>query len=265
MSRGIGDADVPSPSRIRHARSADCVKRVVSVFALSVMCGAAGIASAAFAADLPQPPTTYLPLAPRYNWTGFYIGGNIGLGWSFGSFSDSLGNTLSLPNSTQFMAGGQIGFNYEFESGFLIGAEGDFDWLANAANVGSAATLVNAAGPTGSTAVVSLNSRSLTTATARLGYAWDRVLLYGKGGGAWLGSNNPTVTVDGAAVGISNSSTNWGWVAGVGAEWAFAGNWSARVEFEYVGLNNQTFTIPASAAASRPAISSAAITAASNL
>jgi opacity protein-like surface antigen len=54
------------------------------------------------------------------------------------------------------------------------------------------------------------------------------------------------VTVDGAAVGISNSSTNWGWVAGVGAEWASAGNWSARVEFEYVGLNNQTFTIPAS-------------------
>jgi outer membrane immunogenic protein len=98
--------------------------------------------------------------------------------------------------------------------------------------------------PTGSAATVTVNNRWLTTVTGRLGYAWDRLLLYAKGGGAWVGSNSPTFTVDGAPVTISTSNSNWAWTAGLGAEWAFWGNWSARFEYDFVGLSSQSFAIP---------------------
>jgi outer membrane immunogenic protein len=226
------------------------MKRLVLAVALSV-----GVGSAALAADLPAPPVqvpatypfTPYPFTPPYNWTGFYVGGNFGLGWSWGGFSDPLGNTLSLPNSAQLLGGGQVGLNYQFDNGFLIGAEADFDWLTNTNSTSSAVALVNPAGvPTGSSASVTVNNRRLTTATGRFGYTWDRVLLYTKGGGAWVASNNPTVTIDNTPVALNTTNINWGWTVGLGAEWAFWGNWSARIEFDYVGLNSPTFTIPAS-------------------
>jgi outer membrane immunogenic protein len=103
-----------------------------------------------------------------------------------------------------------------------------FDWLPNTTNTFNA----TGAGPAaGSTASATLNKRWLTTATGKLGYAWDRVLVYGKGGGAWVGQNNPTLTVNGAPAAVAGSSTNnFGWTAGIGVEWAFVGNWSARAE-----------------------------------
>jgi len=71
-----------------------------------------------------------------------------------------------------------------------------------------------------------------------------RVLLYGKAGGAWVGANNPNLTVGGFGQTLSSSTTNnFGWTAGVGVEWAFAGNWSARVEYDFIGLQNQTVTV----------------------
>jgi len=144
--------------------------------------------SAALAADLPAPapipPPVYAP--PVYNWTGFYIGGNIGADWSGlsgNNFSDTLGSTFTAPTNVQFMGGGQVGVNYQFWSGVVIGAEVMFDWLASSAN-----TQITATAPDGTAAFMdTINNRWLTTATGRLGYAWDRVLLYGKAGGAWLG------------------------------------------------------------------------------
>ena len=83
------------------------MKRLALAFALTV-----GAASAALAADLPTPgpvpPPIYAP-AVVYNWTGFYIGGNLGLGWNGGSFADSIGNTLSLSPQTLFLGGAQVG------------------------------------------------------------------------------------------------------------------------------------------------------------
>ena len=220
------------------------MKRLAFAFALTV-----GAASAALAADLPTPgpipPPIYAPTV-AYNWTGFYIGGNLGLGWNGGSFADSIGNTFSLNPKTLFLGGGQAGFNYEFGSGILVGAEADFDWLSNTASSSNTVVLQNPTGtPTGSTGSVAVNNRLLTTVVGRLGYAWDRVLLYGKGGGAWVGSNSPSLTIDGAPVAISASNGNWGFTGGVGVEWAFAGNWSARFEYDFVGLN-QSFSIPTS-------------------
>jgi outer membrane immunogenic protein len=218
------------------------MKRLSLAWALIV-----GAASAASAADLPTPAPVPPPLyAPPivYNWTGLYVGGNLGVGWNGGSFSDSIGNTLSLSSNPLLLGGAQVGFNYQFGSGILVGAEADFDWLSNTTSSSNAVVLQNPAGtPTGSSASLTANARSLTTVVGRLGYAWNRVLFYGKGGGAWVGSNNPILTIDGAPIAISSSNGNWGFTGGVGIEWAFAGNWSARLEYDFVGLN-QTFTLP---------------------
>jgi outer membrane immunogenic protein len=80
--------------------------------------------------------------------------------------------------------------------------------------------------------------------TGKLGYAWDRVLLYGKGGVAWVGANSPGITVGGSPASFSsNSNNNFGWTVGAGVEWAFWGNWSARAEYDFIGLQNQSFTV----------------------
>jgi outer membrane immunogenic protein len=65
--------------------------------------------------------------AQLYNWTGFYVGGNLGFGWNAGSFADPLGYTLTPTNSSQFLGGGQLGFNYQFWGSVLIGVEASFD------------------------------------------------------------------------------------------------------------------------------------------
>ena len=213
------------------------------------------ISSAAMAADLPPPyvpppraPAAYIPVvAPIYNWSGFYIGGNLGAGWnSGGSVTDTFGSTFTgSGQTTKFIGGGQVGVNYEFWGGVVIGAEAMFDWLPNTTNTWTAVEGTSGGAPApGANASATFNSRWLTTATGKLGYAWDRVLVYGKGGGAWVGANNPNLTVNGAGVTLtSNTTTNFGWTAGVGVEWAFAGNWSARVEYDYIGLQNQTITV----------------------
>jgi len=92
-----------------------------------------------------------------------------------------------------------------------------FDWLPNTSNTINATGAGNAAGLTGT---ATLNNRWLTTATGKLGYAWDRVLLYGKGGGAWVGNSNPSFTVNnvGAAPFSSSNSNNFGWTAGLGVD-----------------------------------------------
>jgi outer membrane immunogenic protein len=215
-----------------------------------------GISSAAMAADLPPPyiapppraPAVYYPPPPVYSWTGFYIGGNLGAAWnSGGSVSDTLGSTFTgSGQTTKFTGGGQVGVNYEFWGGVVVGAEAMFDWIPNTTNTFNAVD--NNTPP--NTATATLNSRWITTATGKLGYAWNTVLLYGKGGGAWVGANNPNLTVNGLGQTLSSSTTNnFGWTAGVGVEWAFAGPWSARIEYDFIGLQNQSLTVPATSAA----------------
>ncbi len=218
------------------------MKRVVLAVALSTIAG-----SAVLAADLPPPvapraPAVYVPTpVPYYNWTGFYIGGNVGGAWQQGSIGDSFGNNFATSNSIKGLGGGQVGVNYEFANGVVVGAEAMFDWRFNNNNTINT-TLVN---PAGTAAAITINNQWLTTATGKLGYAWDRTLVYAKAGGAWVGSSNPNITAGGLSQTVPNSTSNWGWTVGAGVEYAFWGSWSARAEYDYIGLTNQTFTIPA--------------------
>ncbi len=229
------------------------MKLFVLAVALSV-----GAGSAALAADLPPPmappppraPATYIPAPiPFYNWTGFYVGGNVGYGFSSSStFSDTAGSNFTSTTSSQFLGGGQVGVNWEFGPGVVIGAEADFDWLPNAQNTLS---LFNPPGSAAPAATATINNRWLTLVDARLGYAWDRFMLYGKGGGAFVGTSNSgaTITATGTSVGVTGPSSNSGWTAGVGVEWAFAGNWSAKAEYDYVRLNSASYTVASTAPA----------------
>jgi outer membrane immunogenic protein len=212
------------------------MKRLALAIAVSACAG-----SAALAADLARPaPITKAPPPPPppYNWSGFYIGGNLGAGWSNVSVTDTFGDHFSTTSHTQFVGGGQVGANYEFLGGAVIGIEGDFDWLPNTNNTISGIT------PGGVPISVTINNRWLTTVTGRLGYAFDRVLVYGKGGAAWVGASNPSIAVAGVPFSPSTSNSNTGWTAGFGVEWAFTGTWSVRAEYDFVGLNNRSFVVP---------------------
>jgi outer membrane immunogenic protein len=203
-----------------------------------------GATSAALAADLPL-PASLPPINPVYNWTGFYIGGNLGAGWSGLSntnFSDTLGSSFTGPTNTQFVGGAQVGVNYQFWGGVVIGAEAMFDWFTVSHN-----NPVTATDPTNTVAanIDTIDARWLTTATGKLGYAWDRVLLYAKGGGAWIATTSPSISVGGVPASFSSVSNTTAstWTVGFGLEWAFSGNWSARAEYDYIALPNQSLTV----------------------
>ena len=220
------------------------MKRVVFVVALSILTECAALQHLPpVAPPPPRAPATYVPAAtPVYNWTGFYIGGNLGWGWNQGTFNGPAGTVVSTTNTSSFLGGAQVGYNYQFGgSGFVLGAEADFDWLLNSNNT----TNTTAGGFN-----VTSNGRWATLFDGRLGYALDRWLVYGKGGFAWVGSGNSCVTgpAGSGLGGCSANNNNYGWNAGAGVEWAFMPNLSARLEYDYIGINGTTIGIPAGVA-----------------
>jgi outer membrane immunogenic protein len=93
---------------------------------------------------------------------------------------------------------------------------------------------------------VTSNNRWITTLAGRFGVTNDTWLFYGKAGGGWVGYDNLTIinTVTGARIAGFGNNTNSGWLVGAGIEWALAPNWSVKIEYDYLGLNSQTFTAP---------------------
>jgi outer membrane immunogenic protein len=198
-----------------------------------ILLGAAtfiAMAAPALAADMPARPYTKAPAytAPEvvYNWTGFYIGGNIG--GAFGSNNGLNGD------DARFMGGVQGGFDYQFASNWVIGAEAQYDWMNNKNN-----TLVFPGG----TVVTAKNNDQLGSVTGRFGYTWGPALLYAKGGFAWRNNNNIGVfNAAGTPVAFTtNGNQQNGWTVGAGFEYMFAPNWSAKAEYQYYNFSNTTF------------------------
>ena len=206
----------------------------------TVAVAALGSASA-LAADLPQRPVYKAPMmapAPVATWTGCYIGGNIG--GAFGrADASTVGGEVSGDGSG-FAGGGQVGCDYEFGGGFVIGARNMFDWSSNSK---SGTFPVTAFG--GLPATVDFKNQWFDTLTARIGYAVQpNWLLYLQGGGAWAHTTTSvTVASGGALFGGQTSNTRTGWTIGGGVEWMFAPHWSAFLEGNYMDFGSKSGTV----------------------
>jgi outer membrane immunogenic protein len=183
-------------------------------------------ATQALAADLPAPgpPPPYYPVVPFYNWSGFYLGINGGGAFGNSNWSDPIDGATGNFTVSGFLIGGTVGFNYQIGS-WVLGVEGDGDW----ANLTGTTFNASCAGFGCTT-----QSNWLATVRGRAGYAWDRVLLYGTGGAAFA-----NVHAAGGVLPFSNSSQA-GWTAGVGVEYAIWPNWTAKLEYLFVDLANSS-------------------------
>jgi outer membrane immunogenic protein len=219
------------------------VKRVI-VASIGVFAFGPTISNAADIRARPAPyappPPVYAP--PSFSWTGFYLGGNIGGAWGHRDVTDTFfgTNVNNGNNNGVFIAGGQVGYNWQVGYA-VLGVEADFDGIANNNNTGT--VFIPALGPI----QVTSNNRWITTVAARFGLTNGHWLFYGKAGGGWVGNEDFTVTNlrTGSSFSISNDNSNGGLLVGAGIEWAFAPNWSAKVEYNYLGLEDRTFTVPA--------------------
>src|SRR3974390_3863231 len=140
-----------------------------------------------------------------------------------------------------FAGGGQVGCDYEFTSGWVVGFRNMFDGTSNSRS----ATL--ATGPLVND-VVNFNNQWFDLLTGRLGYSWVPAwLVYFQGGGAWA-HTSANITAAGGPIG-QTSETRSGWTVGGGVEWMFAPHWSAFIEGNYMsqGSNSGTVVTPNSA------------------
>jgi outer membrane immunogenic protein len=197
----------------------------------------------ATAADLSVRAPVYRAPPPVYvfSWTGCYVGGNVGGVWIrkdetlTTAFGPAVAGTAFGSHDADSVIGGvQAGCNYQV-GGWVFGIQGDYDWTD------ASGSHVNPAIPTWTH---NSNTKSLASVTGRVGYAWDRLLGYVKGGGAWE-RDEYTIT---APFGIaSTSETRSGWTVGVGLEYAFT-NWlTGFVEYDYYdfGTRSNAFVTPA--------------------
>jgi outer membrane immunogenic protein len=210
----------------------------------------------AFAADMPvkAPPAA----VPSFSWTGCYLGGHIGVGGSHDVFSDPTGtlfgpagSSIGVGSRDGALGGAQAGCDYEFANNWVIGLAGDFSW----AHITGQDTDPFFAGKGGNTITLNSKTDKLASATGRLGYAWDHLLVYGKGGAAWahdqysiqnLVSYNGIFCFAGGgfvACNPAGSDTRVGWTAGFGLEWAITNNWSALLEYDHYGFGTKSVTL----------------------
>jgi len=216
----------------------------------------------ALAADMTL-PVKAPAVAPVYafSWTGFYVGANVGFGgdkfgYPFHAFSQQLEaeappTTSSTSGkfgltSSGFFGGGQIGYNYQYSNNVVLGLEADFQWSGIEGRFEGNQILID----NGTNILTSFGAGSeiawFGTVRGRLGYAFDRLLVYGTGGAAYgkvdthgtFSFAGPNGQVQAAST--ASGGTQWGWTAGAGLEYAFARQWSFKTEYLYVDLGSRT-------------------------
>ena len=199
----------------------------------------------AFAADLPSRVAPIAP-PPVFSWTGFYLGGQVGYQWT----AESSGTVYGIapgaviggePNFNQagVIGGGHVGYNYQINQ-IVLGIEGDVE--------GSTFT---GSGPYASGAYrfkTEINFEA--SIRGRLGYAWDRLLIYGTGGVAFASVDNTYTAFPGGTAAGSDylTSNRTGWTVGGGFEYFFRPNWSINAEYRYTDLGTHDDLLLASSA-----------------
>ncbi len=213
---------------------------------------AASAATAALAADLPVAPAkaapAYYPPPPaHYNWSGFYFGGHVGVGMERDVVTDTTTTALFLNAGTKtnvspyaLIGGAQAGINLQFGPA-VVGAEGTWTSSALSDNQDTATLAAN----------TQEESRSAphwyATATGKLGFAVNDWLFYAKGGGAWMHVDYDQLMLVGGIRAAQQQITDnrSGWTAGLGIEYAFNENLSAKLEYDFLdfGTKNYTFNL----------------------
>ncbi len=218
------------------------------LLAANVAAIAVTLAGPALAADLAvKAPASF---AARFNWTSCYVGGHAGGAFATKNITDPVqlvqdsliapGTTVGIttvdPGPTGAVIGGQIGCDYQFDSSpFVIGIEGSASGSTMKAN-----KLVALPASIPDTATVQANTDFLASVTGRVGYAFDNVLLYARGGVALAGDK---YEVSGTLAGTTpydfrGLDNRVGWIVGAGVDWAFAHHWSANFEYDYYGFGH---------------------------
>ena len=186
---------------------------------------------------------------PECNWSGFYIGVNVGGQWGHSENKDidynfGVPNGFDGPkpwgyNESGVVAGGQIGYNFQW-NWIVLGIEGDFGYM----NVDGSGV---EPGSPGNDTRGETDSDFYTTIRGRLGVAFGPWLFYGTGG--WIGVNYDTRVVDNCDTGLcggdlinaGKSEFNSGWTGGAGIEYMLACHWTIRGEYLRYELDEQSF------------------------
>jgi len=197
---------------------------------------ALGLSAPASAADLAARPYTKAPpmVAAIYDWSGFYIGINGGGGssrkcWDF--VSPTLGTVIAdgCHDAVGGTAGGQVGYRWQSVN-WVFGLEGQGNWADfSGDNIGTLSGLRNRS---------KIDSFGLIT--GQVGYAWNSVLFYVKGGAAVVSDRYRGY---GVATGLEfdrANETRWGGAVGAGLEFGFAPNWSVGIEYDHLFLGTRT-------------------------
>lgn len=175
---------------------------------------------AGFAADLPAypAPTMYDP-APVYNWTGFYVGGLIGV--VSADFTNNSTNAGPGGDASGFTIGAQAGYNYQLNASWAVGIEADVSFQDIGAKTSGAG---------------SFDEDWMGTLRVRGGYTFSRYFVYATAGVA-LTSRDATVSGSG-----SGDDAVAGFTGGVGVEGKLNDRWSAKLEYLYVDVPKDSFS-----------------------
>lgn len=221
------------------------------IFAVAT-CATVGMATGANAADMAPRPYVKAPppaVVSVYDWSGFYIGGNGGYStsrncWNFVSFAGAPFTAgEGCHDADGAVAGGQIGYRWQSAS-WVFGLEAQGDWADLRSSRVSSPAFVIAPGD------LTINSRvrAFGLFTGQVGWAWNNVLLYAKGGAAVVDNRYfHTFTATNALIN-STTDTRWGAAVGAGLEFGFAPNWSVGVEYDHIFMDRDTLSFAAAPA-----------------
>src|SRR6266436_2267266 len=175
-------------------------------------------------------PTKAPPFVAAYNWSGLYVGGHLGAGFSYRNWTLSDGSLAEAGDAA--MLGGQIGFNYQVGK-WVLGAEGDAAW----GNLKDESVC-----PDGINTCWTRQSW-LATATGRIGYVFDPALFYLKGGAAFTRADYFKTAPIPSPLDERGGGPRAGWTAGAGMDYALWNNWSVRLEYDYLDFGSRAFAM----------------------
>ncbi len=184
--------------------------------------------SAALAADarvLARPSAA--PLATFYDWTGFYVGGHVGAGFSYRDWSLVTGATAEAGDAV--MIGGQVGVNYQLGR-VVVGVEGDGSW-GNLKDENICPDGINTCWT---------RQSWLATITGRIGITYDTALFYIKGGAAYTRADHFITAQIPSPLDESGGGRIRGRTVGAGMEYALGNSWTMRLEYDYLDFGSRT-------------------------